>query len=173
VRVGVAVDANGDVFTMDTAAGKFTRVSGGTSTQLNGTLPLAPTQLALDLAGNLYAAGVGDSALTKLTLANGTYTASTVSIGGVTTPQAVAFDHSGNLYVADKTTASVYEIALATANGATVPGLNGTLPNDMPLVPIVTGLTSPTSLAIDGFGNVYIGDSGAVPSSVWMRRVAR
>lgn len=161
VPVGVAVDSNGDAFTMDTAAGKFTEISGGTSTQLPGTLPVAPTQLALDLAGNLYAAGVGDTALTRLTLANGVYTATTVSIGGVTAPQAVAFDHFGNMYVADKTTASVYKVSAATANGAALPELNGTLPNDMPIMAIASGLSSPTSLAIDGYGNVYIGDTGS------------
>ncbi len=53
VPVGVAVDSNGDIFTMDTAAGKFTEISGGTTRQLAGTLPTNPAQLALNLAGNV------------------------------------------------------------------------------------------------------------------------
>ena len=122
--MGVAVDSNGDVFTMDTAAGKFTEISGGTTIPLAGTLPANPAQLALDLAGNLYAAGSGASALTKLTLTGSTYVAGVYSVPGVTTPQAVAVDSMGNLYVGDKATASVYKIAAATVTGTSPPNFN-------------------------------------------------
>jgi len=161
--VGAAVDANGDVFTMDAAAGKFTKISGGTLTQIAGTatLPSNPTQMSLDLSGNLYAAGTGASALTKLTLTGTSYVASTVTIAGVAAPQASVVDRSGNIFVADKTTASVYEVAAETVNGNSLPGTNGALPNSTQLVTVATGLSSPTSLAIDGYGNIYIGDSGA------------
>jgi sugar lactone lactonase YvrE len=160
--VGVAVDSNGDVFTMDQTAGKFTEISGSTITQLAGTLPSSPTQIALDPAGNVYAAGSGASTIVRLALgAGGTYTAGSVSITGIATPQAVAFDLAGNLYVADKTTASVYKVAAGTVSGTALPGYTGVLPSYTPLTTVATGLTSPTGLAIDGYGNLYICDPGS------------
>ena len=163
VPIGVAVDANGDVFTMDTFAGKFTEIlNGGSVNQLPGTLPSTPTQLTLDPSGNLWAAGTGASTLTELTLGTtGTYTAGIVTIAGVAAPQAVAFDQRGNLFVADQTTASVYEVAAANISGSSLPSTSGTSQSNLGLTTIATGLNTPTSLAIDGLGNVYIGDPGA------------
>jgi len=160
--IGAAVDSNGDVFTMDTFAGKFTELAAGSIlTQLPGTLPSSPTQITLDPSGNLWAAGSG-STLTELTLSPaGTYTAGNVSISGVTAPQAVAFDQKGNLYVADQTTASIYEVAAATIIGNTLPSTSGTMQSNLPLATIATGFTTPTNLAIDGNGNIYVADIGA------------
>ncbi len=159
--VGAVVDANGDVFTMDTSAGKFVEISGGTTTQLPGTLPAGPAQIALDLAGNLYAVGSSSTTLTKLTFTGSTYVPSTVTLGGVVTPQGIAFDATGNMYVSDKNTSSVYKFAAATLNGTAIPGTAGSLPNAMPGTVLASSLNVPGSVAIDGYGNVYIADTGS------------
>ena len=158
---GAAVDSNGDVFTMDTAAGKFVEITGGVSKQLSGTLPAGPAQIALDLAGNVYATGSSSTTIAKLTLTGGAYVASTITLAGVSAPQGVAFDQVGNMYVSDKSTSSVYKFAAATLNGTAIPGTGAALPNATPPSVVASSLNVPTSLAVDSYGNLYIADTGS------------
>ena len=162
---GVALDSANDAFTIDTTASKFTEItSGGTVSKLTATVPSnpTPTQISIDASGNLWAFGTGNTTLTEVPLSAGVYGASsTITVTGVAAPQAVAFDAMGNLFVADKTTTSVYEVAYATIAGTTLPNAGGTLPTYQPESTIATGLNNPTSIAVDGNGNVYIGDPGA------------
>jgi sugar lactone lactonase YvrE len=67
------------------------------------------------------------------------------SIGsGFKTPQSVALDSAGDLFIADSGNSAVWEIA----RGSTTP------------VAIGSGLSSPAGVAADGVGNVYIADTG-------------
>ncbi len=155
VPVGAAVDANGNIFTMYTFAGKFTEIVGdSTISQLSGSLPSSPTQLTLDPSGNLWAAGTGASTLTELTLGTaGIYTPGTVSIAGVAAPQAVASDQRGNLFVADQATASVYEVAAANILGNALPSTSGTLQSNLGLTTlssIASGVAGSTSVTVLG-----------------------
>jgi sugar lactone lactonase YvrE len=69
------------------------------------------------------------------------------SIGSAfTTPEQVAADSMGNIYVADAGQGKVLQYAV----GSNTP------------VSIGTGLTAPTGVAVDGYGDVYIGDSGRI-----------
>lgn len=159
---GAVVDANGDVFTMDTSAGKFVEVSAaGVTTQLPGTLPAGPAQLALDQAGNLWATGSSSTTVTKLTFNGTAFAPSTVTLAGVSAPQGIAFDLVGNMYVSDKSTSSVYKFAAATLNGTTVPGLGAALSNATPPVVVATSLNVPATLAVDNLGDLFIADTGS------------
>jgi hypothetical protein len=75
---------------------------------------------------------------------------SQTSIGnGLGTPQQVAADSLGNIYVADSKAGKVLQYpvgATATTTGVAIGG----------------GTTAPTGVAVDAAGDVYIGDSGKV-----------
>jgi sugar lactone lactonase YvrE len=165
---GVALDGAGNVYVMDSHAGEFLEyVQGTDSVILPGTLPVNPGQLAVDLRGDVFAVGSGTPTITELAVsgapasagAASTFTSATIAyvpVSGTATPQAIAVDGAGNIFVADKqsTTANtaIYRLSL---NGTTVTNQ----------VTVWSGLTNPVSLAVDDSGDVYVADQGT--SSVY------
>ena len=112
----------------------------GTQTTLSSTGLTAVAGLAVDRAGNAFAAVPNASALVEVSAAG-----SQSSIGsGLNKPVAVAIDAAGNLYVA-QASGAVQELP---AGGAAA-------------ITLGSGFTSPSGIAVDGFGNVYVSDSGA------------
>jgi hypothetical protein len=98
------------------------------------------SSLAIDPFGNIYVADTTNGAVFRLTPgATGTYTKSTVS--GVT-PGALAVDAAGDLYVQSGATVTEYPVSGVTTG-----------------VVVLSGLTSPAGLAVDGLGNVYSADA--------------
>jgi sugar lactone lactonase YvrE len=145
----LATDGNGNLFTYDIATSTVTEVStAGTITHLSGVLPGIPTQIALDASGNVYA--VGGGAITKFALgSNGAYTAGSVSFtpnGATATPQAIAIDTNGNLFIYDSTSKAIYRQSNSTA---------GTLTST-----IASGFDNVISLALDNRGNLFVSDAG-------------
>lgn len=96
--------------------------------------------LALDSAGNLYAASLTQDTVTKFNT-NGTASTFAIAYG----PFGLGFDSAGNLYVADQYTANIDKIAPngAISVFASDPG-NGSV------------LSYPEGLALDSAGNVYV-----------------
>ena len=98
----------------------------------------AVTAIAIDTAGNTYAALPGASTILKVTASN----ASSMIGSGLTGATSVAVDGSGNVYVA-------------------IPGSVVEIPASGAQTTIGSGFTTPAGLAVDGFGNVYVADSSA------------
>jgi sugar lactone lactonase YvrE len=75
-------------------------------------------------------------------------------------PQAVAIDNLGNLYIADSINQVVREVSVSTGRITTVvgTGLAGYTGNGGPAVKAT--LNTPTAIAFDGAGNLYIADQG-------------
>ncbi|MGB6133436.1 MAG: Ig-like domain repeat protein [Acidobacteriaceae bacterium] len=104
--------------------------------------------LLTDLKGNVLASmplhGTGTSAAVQVE--GGAQSA----VGaGLKTPNQVAVDAAGNVYVADPGLGAVEEYP--QGSGATAA-----------TVTVGTGLTAPTGVAVDGAGDVFIADSGTV-----------
>jgi len=111
-----------------------------------------PVSLAVDASGNVFVADKGASAVYKLAPgATGSYTQSTMASGIV--PVAVAVDAGGDLYVQAGTTVTEYPVSGPTATGVTV----------------LSGLSTPAGLAVDGLGNVYSADA----SNTYVTQVVR
>ncbi|MBV8635368.1 MAG: fibronectin type III domain-containing protein [Burkholderiaceae bacterium] len=185
--VGVAVDAAGNVYFSDahshvvrklntsnmitTVAGNGTAGYSGdgsaaTSAELNN-----PTGLAFDAAGDLYIADTSNNRIRKIS-ANGTITTIagngiagyTGDAGAATTaelsaPVCVTVDTTGNLFISDSGNNVIRKVnasgTISTAAGNGTPGYGGDNASATN-----AELKSPSGMALDSAGNLYIGDTG-------------
>src|ERR1017187_6018563 len=185
--MGVAVDTNFNVYIADTGDntirevttdGNIATVAGDSFPSYQGDAGLAiaaelhgPEDVAVDSSGNIYIADTQNAYIRKVTSdGNINYIAGDGSIGftgdgGYATsadliaPFALAVDSSGNVYFAENGDSRIRKIDAKSLDISTVAG-NGT--------PGFTGdgstatnaeMNSPTGLAIDSSGNLYIADS--------------
>jgi sugar lactone lactonase YvrE len=125
---GVAVDASGNVFVADYSNHRIRRIAAGTGT-------------VTTLAGNGTAG-----------LVNGAPATAQFNF-----PRGVAVDASGNVYVADQSNNVIRRIAAGTGTVTTLAGsgVAGFADNANPLQ---AQFNSPSSVAVDASGNVYVAD---------------
>ncbi len=183
--MGVAVDANGNVYVADTnnncirkvtPAGVVTTLAGcwwagggylddvnGTTAQFNG-----PSGVAVDASGNVYVSDAGNNCIRKVTPAGAVttlagsainppgYAEGTGTAAKFWAPAGVAVDTSGNVYVADYGNARIRKV---TATGV-VTTLAGTGTNGYKDGPgAAAQFTYPSGVAVDASGSVYVADS--------------
>jgi uncharacterized protein (TIGR03437 family) len=182
---GVSVDAAGNLYIADQANNRVRKVSGGVITTVagNGTLGFSgdngpattaqlngPAGIAVDAAGNLYIADYGNSRVRKvsggvITTVAGNGTAGFSGDNGPATsarlnsPEGVAVDSAGNLYVADLGNNRIRRVSggvITTVAGTGTRGFSG---DNGPA--INAELDLPLGSAIDAAGNIYIVDSGS------------
>jgi uncharacterized protein (TIGR03437 family) len=185
---GIAFDSAGDLYIADAnnhrvrkvtgATGKINTVAGTGVSGYNGDGILAtsaqlykPTGVLVDSSGNLYIADSENNRIRKVDASTGIIT--TVAGNGnagysgdgggaiessLWLPYALALDSAGNLFIADANNARIREVV---PNGTiyTIAGGYGIGFNDDGILATDSTLDQPTSLAIDGLGNIYIADS--------------
>jgi sugar lactone lactonase YvrE len=188
----IAVDGAGNLYIADggnarvhkvTPGGTITTVAGNGTPGYNGdNIPATsaelydPAGVAVDGAGSLYIADLGNNRIRKVT-PDGTITTvagngyeSQSGFGGYNGdnipatsaelfwPEGVAVDGAGNLYIADTTNSRIRKVTpggiITTVAGNGTPGYNG---DNIPATS--AELSSPYSIAVDGAGNLYIADS--------------
>lgn len=196
---GVGVDAAGNLYIADgnrirkVSNGVITTVAGNGTPGFSGDGSLAasaqlnnPLAIAVDSTGNLYIADYGNNRIRKVS--NGGIT--TVAGGGsnpigttgpatsaqLYSPQGVALDSAGNLYIA-QAGRYVAETAVVdrVVNGVLTPVAGGPTVclGYGPPIPCYIGdnpdlggpSLSPTSIALDSAGNLFIADPGLSYSS--------
>jgi sugar lactone lactonase YvrE len=179
---GVVVDSAGNIYVADnlnhtirkvTAAGVVTTLAGtaGMAGSVDGTGAAArfnfPAGVAIDSAGNVYVADLGNRTIRKVT-AGGVVTtlAGTAGMEGGTDgtgaaarfngPFGVAVDSAGNVYVADVNNHTIRKVTPA--------GVVTTLAGTAGMAGSVDGtgadarLGGPTGVAVDSGGDVYVAD---------------
>ena len=107
--------------------------------------------LALDAAGDLFAADTTNNRVIEIPKVNGVLNSAgqTVVVAGLSGPSGVALDAQANLYISD--TGSNRVIKVPFQAGAY---------NASGLVVVAAGLNQPAGVALDTAGNVYIADTG-------------
>ena len=129
----------------------------------------------MDGAGNLYIADTNNNVIREVNLTTGTI--ATVAGNGapgytgdggaataatLNSPEGIAVDAAGDLYIADTDNDAVREVIAATGNIATIAGDGTGVPGfsgDGALA-IHAKLNAPYGVALDYAGNLYIADSG-------------
>jgi len=180
---GVGVDSSGNVYVADSGNNRIEKISpDGTLSVFAGNSGwgapspgpatsstfYSPMSVAVDSSGNVYVADWFNAMIEKITpdgvlsIFAGNGTSSTPTVGpasdsSVGAPFGVAVDASGNVYVAD---AANYVIEKITADGmlsvfAGTGSWDYSIAGPAPSSP----LRSPTGVAVDASGNVYIADS--------------
>ena len=179
IPLGAAVDSIGNIYIADTGNHKIRKVttmgvvttfagtgltgsSDGTGTVASFTSPYG---VAVDATGNVFVADAGNSKIRKITPAgvvttfagSGTQgsTNGTGTAASFTSPQGVAIDASGNLFVADTGSQKIRKITqtgvVTTLAGSGVEGsTNGS--------PTAASFNTPQALTVDVSGNVYVAD---------------
>ncbi len=176
----IADQLNHRVRKIDTITGVISTVAGnglagfsgdggaGISAQLS-----SPSDVALDLAGNLFIADTGNHRIRKLNLVTGVMT--TVAGNGsagfagdgqpavasmLNAPAGIGVDLSGNIYVADTNNHRVRRVQVSHGTISTVAGDGGTSFGGDGRSALLASLSFPQDVLIDNGGDLYVSDSG-------------
>ena len=180
----VAVDGSGNVYVADTGnhtirkmtpAGVVSTLAGlaGITGGGDGTGNIArfnqPSGVAVDGGGNVYVADAGNHAIRKVTPAGVVTTLAGQALTSGSSdgvgkdarfyfPTGVAVDGSGNVYVADQNNNTIRKV---TPGGVvtTLAGLAAGGPGSNDGTGSAAQFDTPTSVAVDGSGNVYVADT--------------
>ena len=181
---GVATDASGNIYVADqlnntirkvTPAGVVTTLAGtpGVIGSNDGTGPAAqfnsPLGVAVDGSGNVFVADTSNDTIRKIT-PGGVVTTFAGTAGGLgnndgtgaaaqfNNPIGVVVNGSGTLFVVDQVNHTVRQITSAGVV-TTFAGTAG-VPGSIDGQGIIARFRYPAAIAMDGSGNLYIGDGG-------------
>ncbi|MGO8766975.1 MAG: hypothetical protein ACLQSR_17800 [Limisphaerales bacterium] len=165
---------NGPVGIISTVAGKGTGGYSGDGSQATNATLSSPSSVAVDSFGNFYIADQANNRVREvytngiITTLAGTNTYGFSGDGGLATnamlyaPNGVAVDGAGDVFVVDWRNRRIREIntngiinTVAGTNSPGTPGFSG----DGGLA-VNAGLNSPSAVAVDGAGNLFIADTG-------------
>ena len=153
----VASDAAGDLAVVNSGNATVVVRRYGPASVFNtgSTVLVAPTAVGFDNKGLVYVADAGDGttpgAVYKFPSAGGTGTAVGLTGYGLQNVTGLVLDDQRNLFVLDAGSEQLIEVPVS-----------GTAPYLIPQ----SNFKSPSGLALDNLGNIYVSDSGATSNTV-------
>ncbi len=181
---GVAIDPSGNIYIADTHNQRIRKVSGGTITTIAGTgiagfsgdggsgtsATLSnPTALALDASGNLYIADTDNHRIRRISGTTITTVAgngeqffsgdnAAATAAGLDSPNGVAIDAAGNLYIGDTHNQRV-RVVNTSGTITTLAGNSSKAYAGDGGAATASSLARPRGLSVDAQGNIYVADS--------------
>ena len=180
--IGVALDSSGNLYILDPAQSRVRMVSNGVITTVAGngsqgfsgdngpatSAQLAPSAIAVDSAGSLYIADLGNYRVRKvfggvITTVAGNGTSGFSGDNGPATsaefsaPSGLSVDTFGNLYVVDSGRVRKVSNGVIT----TVAGTGSSCCYGRDGGPATSAALLPSTVTADSLGNLYIGDDAS------------
>jgi trimeric autotransporter adhesin len=167
----IALPSSGDI---DTVAGNQSPTYAGDGGAATSASIRFPQGVAVDTHGNVYIADTGNNRIRMVTASTGDI--STVAGNGtngfsgdsgaatsaeLSSPQGVAVDSSGNIYIADTSNYRIRMVAAATGDISTVAGDGTAGYTGDGGAATSAELDAPIFLAVDGAGNIYVTDTSS------------
>ncbi|MGB4775783.1 MAG: hypothetical protein WBP45_11460, partial [Daejeonella sp.] len=195
---GLAIDAAGFIYVTDdngnqvrkitTPGAVVSTLAGSGSSGSNDGPGVSATfsslrHVAVDASGNLYVADSGNNKIRKITPAGdvsvfaGTGSTLPTSMDGLgssatfNSPNGIATDASGNLYIADTYNHNIRKITPA-GDVSTIAGSGGYNSNDHLTNPLLAGFIEPRGLTIDALGNIYVVDQNGDGNGNKVRKIS-
>jgi trimeric autotransporter adhesin len=176
----IAAQLNSRIRKVTAADGKIATVAGDGSYSYAGDGGAAtaaslnqPMGVAADGSGNLFIADYNNRRIRKVTAADAKINSvagngfdNFSGDGGASTsaamsgPTGIAFDGSGNLYIADQENNRIRKVDALTGIISTIAGTGAYGATGDGGLAVSATLSSPTGIAVDGSGNLYIADQG-------------
>ena len=164
--IQVIAPANSTIFGQSVLANTPTTLEGGSSVY-------GPEGMAFDSSGDLFMASE-EGSITVLPAASGTIFGQSVTANAAATlnalpsapalrgPRGIAFDSSGNLFIA---VSGSNDVEVLPAASGTIFGQSVTA-NTAVTLTAATGLSNPQGVAVGATGNLYIADNGGAEEMV-------
>jgi len=154
---GVATDAAGNVYVADYGNNLIRKISpGGNVTTLAGANGAgyfnSPTGLATDAAGNVY---IADYRNNRVELINAT--GQVITLAHLYYPSGLTLSTAGNMYASLPINNQVWQI---NADGQAVPIAGSGIQGADNGIGAAASFYSPSGIATDASGNIYVADSG-------------
>lgn len=170
---GIALDTTGNIYIVDLGS-RIRKVTASTGliNTVAGIVSSGSMQgIAFDATGDLYIAESGGNRVRKMTSVTGLIStvAGTAAQGyngdniaatdaSLSNPTSVAFDVSGNLYIADRLNNRIRKVTMATGLISTVAGSASSTSSGDGGAALYAKLNNPQDMTIDSAGNLFVAD---------------